>query len=261
MRISGHTKPFAVLGHPIGHSLSPVMHNAGFQSVGLDALYTAYNVSPDALMTVLEGMRAMGFAGVNLTIPLKEVAFQHLVALDESARLLGAVNTVAFTENGLVGHNTDGVGFLKAVEEAFGRGVEGDTVTVLGTGGAGRAVALVAARAGAKSVVLADLDEARLQRVAAEVRQAAPSVSTKTVSSREEQLEAASQSELIIQATPIGMKSDDPVLLSPEVFSRGQRVFDLIYMYPKTRFLKQAEEAGADVANGLGMLLHQGAKA
>ena len=102
MNISGHTQPFAVLGHPIGHTLSPVMHNASFAALGLDAIYLAFDVKPERLMTVLPAMRSMGFGGVNLTIPHKEVAFRGLEKLDDSAKLLGAVNTVQFAGDGIM---------------------------------------------------------------------------------------------------------------------------------------------------------------
>src|SRR5262245_12670128 len=126
--LSGHTKPYAVLGHPIGHTMSPIMHNASIESLGLDAIYLAFDVAPARLLDVLPAMQSMGFGGVNLTIPLKEVAYRGLKQLDESARLLGAVNTVQFTEHGMIGHNTDGYGFLKAMEEAFGEPVKGAAV-------------------------------------------------------------------------------------------------------------------------------------
>ncbi|MBT8042492.1 MAG: hypothetical protein KJN98_04925, partial [Pontiella sp.] len=158
MSLSGHTKPFAVLGHPIGHTLSPVMHNASMRELDFDGIYLALDVHPDRLMEVLPAMALMGFAGVNLTVPHKEIAFRGLDRLDESAQLLGAANTVEFTDDGLVGHTPDPYRFLKALEEAFGKTVRDDAVFVLGCGGAGRATALMAAKEGAKSLVLADID-------------------------------------------------------------------------------------------------------
>ena len=113
MSLSGKTKPFAVIGHPIGHSLSPVMHNASMTSIGYDGIYLALDVHPDRLMSTLPVMQDMGFGGVNLTVPHKEIAFQGLSQLDETARLYGAVNTVAFNDNEMIGYNTDGYGFLK----------------------------------------------------------------------------------------------------------------------------------------------------
>lgn len=261
MNISGHTQPFAVLGHPIGHTLSPVMHNASFAALGLDAIYLAFDVKPERLMNVLPAMRSMGFGGVNLTIPHKEVAFRGLEKLDASARLLGAVNTVQFAEDGLIGHNTDGFGFLRALDEAFGRNTRGDAVFVLGSGGAGRAVALMAAQAGAREVTLADLDRARSERVGEEITAQFPGVAVKVVSTPVEQAGAARKADLVVQATPVGMKATDVSLLPPEAFRPDQRAFDLIYHVAETVFMKAARAGGAQASNGLGMLLHQGARA
>jgi shikimate dehydrogenase len=261
MKLSGHTKPFAVLGHPIGHTLSPVMHNASMQELGFDGIYLALDVHPDQLMDVLPSMAKMGFAGVNLTVPHKEIAFRGLDTLDESAELLGAANTVEFTADGMIGHNTDGYGFLKALEEAFGKTVKGDAVFVLGCGGAGRAVALMAAKEGAKSLVLADIDAERVQRLEDEIRSLAPAVEITQALDDVTKIERCRECDLVVQASPVGMKKEDPSLLPPEAFHAGQRAFDLIYMYPETAILTTAREAGAQIANGLGMLLHQGARA
>lgn len=261
MNLSGHTKPFAVLGHPIGHTLSPVMHNASMQELEFDGIYLALDVHPDQLMDVLPSMEKMGFAGVNLTVPHKEVAFRGLDKLDASAQLFGAANTVEFTSNGMVGHNTDGYGFLTSLEESFGRKVAGDRVFVLGCGGAGRATALQAAAEGAKALVLADIDAERVQKLNDEISGLTPSVEVIQALEKPNQIELCRTCDLVVQASPVGMKRDDPSLLPPEAFREGQRAFDLIYMYPETAFLATAREAGAEIANGLGMLLHQGARA
>ncbi|MBU0678376.1 MAG: shikimate dehydrogenase [Verrucomicrobia bacterium] len=259
--ISGHTKYFAVLGHPIGHTLSPVMHNASIKALGLDAVYLAFDVSPEDLMTALSGLTTLGFAGVNLTVPLKEVAFRELSELDESARLLGAVNTVRFADGRMTGYNTDGYGFLKAIEDAFGQGIKGSNVFVLGAGGAGRAVALVCAREGARQIVLSDIDSRRTAAVKAEVAAISGETEVLIPTDSSGQSDLARQADLIVQATPVGMKEEDTPLLPAEAFRPGQRVLDLIYMYPKTGLMKNAETAGALTVNGLGMLLHQGARA
>ncbi len=259
--LSGHTQPFAVLGHPIGHSLSPVMHNASLRALGRDAIYLAFDVAPDQLMTVLPAMRAMGFAGVNLTVPLKEVAHAGLTDLDDSARLVGAVNTVAFPASGSMrGYNTDGYGFLTAMQEAFGPSIKDEVIHVIGTGGAGRAVALVAARNGARGISCADVDEARATKVAREIEEAAPGCAV-TVVPVAAQATAVRAADVVIQSTPVGMRPEDPPLLSAAAFRSGQKVFDLIYMFPETAIMREARAAGAATANGLSMLLHQGARA
>ena len=138
MMITGKTGAFGVLGHPIAHTLSPPMHNAALGEMGIDAVYLPFDVAPEWLLEVLAGMQAMGFGGVNLTIPHKEVAFHGLPRLDASAKLVGAVNTVEFSSDGMMGHSTDGYGILKAIDEGFGMGVKGRSVAVVGCGGAGR---------------------------------------------------------------------------------------------------------------------------
>jgi shikimate dehydrogenase len=236
------------------------MHNAAFAAMGRDAVYLAFDVAPDDLMGVLASMRAMGFRGVNLTIPLKEVALHGLARLDPSAELLGAVNTVEFAEDGLVGHNTDGYGFLAAVHEAFGSSVEGLNVLVVGAGGAGRAVALTAASVGASSVALADLDHERVEQVVAEINSLGKGPAVSAVAKADQQ-RAAGEADFVVNATPIGMKKNDPSVIDAAWLKPGQNVFDLVYMYPHTGTTAAAEEVGCDTANGLGMLLHQGAKA
>lgn len=262
-KLSGHTHPFAVLGHPIGHTLSPVMHNASFRALGLDAIYLAFDVHPDRLLAVLPSLRDLGFRGVNLTVPLKEVAFRGLSDLAPSARRLGAVNTVEFLPDGtLRGHNTDGDGFLTALSEAFGQSVEGRRLFILGCGGAGRAVALTAASAGAARVVLADVESARVSRLAEELKGAAPDCHVELVAHEQAAWAAACRAaDLAVQCTPVGMKVGEPSLLPPDAFRAGQQVFDLVYMYPETGFMAAARAGGARTANGLGMLLHQGARA
>ncbi len=256
----GRTQVFAVLGHPVGHSLSPAMHNAAFRALGRNALYVAFDVAPERWAGVLPALRALGCGGVNVTVPHKEAALRAMDRLDESARLAGAVNTVAFTADGLVGHNTDGWGFLRAAREAFGSGPAGRRLFVLGAGGAGRTVALAAARAGAAAVTVCDADRPRAERVAAEARAAAPQAEI-SIADPGDAGAAACGAEWVIQCTPLGLRTEDPLPLPAEAFRAGQCVFDLIYMYPETPVMTAARAAGARAANGLDMLLYQGARA
>ncbi|MFO7870229.1 MAG: shikimate dehydrogenase [Kiritimatiellia bacterium] len=259
MNLSGHTKPYAVLGHPIGHTLSPVMHNAAFQALGMDAVYMAFDVAPDRLISVLPSMADMGFGGVNLTVPLKQTAFEGLRDHDASSKMFRAVNTVQFLGGGnLKAHNTDSYGFLQAFDEAFQRSVEGKSVLVIGTGGAGRTVALTCASAECGKMTLSDADPERARKVASETGRRDVILCP---SEPEKLCKACRRSDVVIQATPVGMKPDDPVLVPRDGFHEGQLAFDLIYIYPMTRFMKEADASGARVSNGLGMLLHQGARA
>ena len=253
LEIGGTTQVFAVLGHPVAHTLSPPMHNASLRSLGMDAVYLAFDVEPEHLLETLRAMGRMGFGGVNLTIPHKEVAFAGLERLDESARLVGGVNTVAFDGDGTVGHSTDGYGFLKDIEERFGLRLAGASVHVQGLGGAGRAIALVAAREGAARISLASRGEERRLRVEREIR--GLGLGTEVVQEGDPR-----EADLVVNGTPVGMRADDPPLLERGAFREGQFVYDMIYVRPMTPFLRPAAAAGARVANGLGMLLHQGAR-
>jgi shikimate dehydrogenase len=158
------------------------------------------------------------------------------------------------------GYNTDAEGFRRAVEAAFDFDFEGKCIFVLGTGGAGRTTALTAAQAGAAHITLTDLDIRRAQQLREEITRAFPNTQTDVIEGAQATPHAA-RADLIVQATPIGMEKGDPSLLEPEAFHERQCVFDLIYMYPETPLMQAAGEAGAQTANGLGMLLHQGALA
>lgn len=262
MELSGHTRPYAVLGHPINHSLSPRMHNAAMQALRMDAVYLAFDVAPDRLMKVLPAMADMGFGGINLTVPLKEVAFRGLRELDEPARKLGAVNTVEIQPSGLIGHNTDGPGFLSAIKEAFGCGVGGLSVFIVGSGGAGRAIAITCAMQKAERIVIADVMAEKVDKVIAEISKLVPSAKVSAVTgSPAEWSSAASVADLVVNATPAGMHKGDKSPLAGRAFREGQMAYDLVYVFPETAFMKAAGKSGAVTANGLGMLLHQGALA
>ena len=261
MEISGHTQLYAVLGHPVSHTLSPAMHNAAFAALGLDAVYVALDVTPERLPSALAVLTDLGFGGLNITVPLKEVACRALPRLDESARLMGAVNTVQFAPEGATGHNTDGAGFLRAIEEAFGAPVAGLSLFILGCGGAGRAVALASAGAGVTKFALADLDGARVRKLAMELETQFLVSEALVVETPAEVIEAARAADLVVQATPAGLKPGDGSPLGAASFRAGQWAFDLVYGSPETSFLRAARLGGARAANGLGMLLHQGAKA
>lgn len=260
--ISARTTLFAVFGHPIGHTLSPVMHNSAIQALGMDALYLAFDVPPDELMETLRRLGKLGFRGINLTVPLKEVAFRGVDSLAESARLTGSVNTIEFLADGtLKGHSTDGDGFLQAIKEAFGARVANQRIFLLGCGGAGRAVAITCAGNQAQEIVLADIDADRIQKLRQELQTINPELEVRAAGTEtDDWVEASRAADLVIQASPVGMKVEDPSPLPAEAFRSGQMVFDMIYMYPETAVMRAAAPSGARTVNGLGMLLHQGAK-
>lgn len=241
------------------------MHNAAFKALGLNARYDLFDVEPGDLPAVVDEMHELGFGGLNITIPHKEAAYRFLAArhaLSDSARILKSVNTIVFHRDGTFeGHNTDAPGFLDAVKEAFRAKPRGKRILLLGCGGAGRAVALTCAFQGAASFLIADVNLAARRRFRTELRHAAPGLPVSGIDLRSGQLVARTREcDLIIQATPVGMKKRDPSLLPAEAFRPGQLVFDCIYNPAVTPLLATAKKAGAKTANGLGMLLHQGAR-
>ncbi|MCX6993284.1 MAG: shikimate dehydrogenase [Kiritimatiellaeota bacterium] len=260
ININPSTTPYAVLGHPIRHSLSPRMQNAAFEALAMDAVYLAFDVPPEKLMQTLPVLAELGFAGLNLTVPLKEVAFRGLADLDEAARRLGSVNTIKIDAGGLKGFSTDGEGFLRAVRETFDLSVKGLSLFLLGCGGAGRAVAMACAAAGAKRIMLADADRTRLTKLEADLRALGLKTDISAVGTEPQAWRrVCREAELVVHATPVGMHTGEPSVLPPDAFHSGQRVYDLIYMSPETVLMHAAREAGARTSNGLGMLLHQGA--
>ena len=260
----GKPAPFFLLGHPVGHSLSPAMHNAAFKALGLRAHYALLDVEPGDVPRALARLRAENCGGANVTIPHKEAAYHYLAAkhaLSDGAKTLHAVNTVVFRPDGtLFGDNTDAPGFLDALREAFRATPRGKRVLLLGCGGAGRALALTCALQGAASIRVADVSCAARRRVLLALRRAAPGLDFAGVSLDRARV-VARDCDLIIHATPIGLHPGDPSLLPRESFRKGQLVFDLIYNPAVTPLLATARAAGARTANGLGMLLHQGARA
>lgn len=261
MNISSSTKLYAVLGHPIAHSLSPQMQNAALRQMGLDAVYLAFDVRPERLLDALKIMNELGFGGVNLTVPLKEVAFRGLRDMDPAAKHLGSVNTVKFTPGGMKGYSTDGHGFLSALKKVFNCAPQGLSICLLGCGGAGRAVGLACACAGAKKIFLADNEIPRAKKLMSGISSANRKTEVEIVADdRLARNRAARSSKLIIQATPVGMHKDDVPLLDAEAFAGNQMLYDLIYMFPKTGLMKIAERNGCRTANGLDMLAFQGAR-
>lgn len=258
INLTASTRIYALLGHPVGHSFSPCMQNAAFQARQLDAAYLALDVPPNLLGKTLEVLTGLGWGGLNLTIPHKERVLDHLTRCDDSARLLGAVNTVLFTPEGPVGYNTDGQGFLRALDQEFAFSPEGKTVLILGLGGAGRAVALTLASQGIQRLLLANRSPGRTETLAEEVRRLFPGLAIECLDLAAAAKQAA-RADLIVQATSVGMRTNEPALLESSCFRSGQLVYDLIYNQTETPIMRAARQAGAHTANGLAMLLHQGA--
>lgn len=266
--ISGRTRVCGLIGYPVEHSFSPAMHNAAFAHLRLDYVYVAFPVKPEDLKDALWGIRALNLAGVNVTVPHKEKVIPFLDELAEGARLIGAVNTVECRGGRLVGHNTDGAGFVRFLTTEAGFDPQGKRALILGAGGAARAVAVYLALSGARELVVANRSHARAEELAGLLNERTPARATALPWSAggegaAEMAEAAAASDLIVQTTPLGMHPAESTCpaFPFAVLRPGQVVVDLVYNPPRTLFMERAARAGARVYNGLGMLLHQGALA
>ena len=258
---TGSPRLTGVIGWPVAHSVSPPMHNAAFRSLRLHWQYLLLPVEPQDVIAAVRGLHALGFAGINVTIPHKVAVAALMDELTPEAQSMGAVNTVVMSKGHLLGHNTDAQGFLTALC-ARGFVPSGRTALVLGAGGAARSVVYALGRAGARVIIW----NRTPQRAALLIEALAPHLPVARVdilpagTSLDDALQAA---DLVVNATSVGMTGGPPGSPLPPgaALRRDCTVMDLIYTPRLTPLLRQARAAGADVIGGLGMLVHQGAEA
>ncbi len=274
--ITATTRFCAVYGHPIKHSASPPMQNAGIAELGLPWRYLAFDVPPVNLAEAITGAAAMRFIGLNLTVPHKLLALEMVDELDDSARNWGAVNTIRFEAKDAagawrplrdvpadavetirsVGFNTDADAIVRSLRDDLGFEPRGGKILVLGAGGAGGVAALRLAAEGASHLWLVNRTAAKASAVADDIRKRFPGVGVSLGY-------PTGEVDLVLNATSLGLKPDDALPLDLATFApkRARFAYDMIYRPAETPFLKLARDAGLRTANGLGMLLHQGAKA
>ncbi len=250
------TKLLGLIGDPVAHSLSPRLHEFLLARAGLNYCYLAFRVPRARLAAALQGMRALGIRGLNVTIPHKEAVIPHLDGLSREAEAVGAVNVIANEGEKLVGHNTDVQGFLAPLRA---RGVElaGARAVVVGAGGAAAAAAWGLLSAGAE-VAIANRSPERARALAQRLSRWGP-VSAHALTALPELLKEAS---LLVNATPVGMHPHpDGITVPPQLLHEGLLVYDLVYNPPRTRLLFEAAARGAETLGGLEMLVHQGVRA
>jgi shikimate dehydrogenase len=249
LTISGATRVAGVVGDPVRHSLSPVLHNAAYRELGLDWVYVAFEVPDGATRGALEAMRTLDLAGLSVTMPHKTAAAACCDELSDDAAALHSVNTVSIGSGGrLVGDSTDGEGFLRSLRDA-GHDPAGASVVLLGAGGAARAVARALGRAGARVVVCARKPDAAAVAAQLAAGQSRPWA---------ERSGAAAAATFVVNATPVGMGADE-LPLPLDALHPGQVLADLVYHPLETELLRGARNHGAEVVDGLGMLVHQAA--
>jgi shikimate dehydrogenase len=255
--ITGKTSVFGIIGDPVEHSLSPGMHNAAFKELGLDNIYVPFHVKAGELENAINGAHALGIKGLNVTIPHKTEVIKYLDYLDIAAGLIGAVNTIEFGENGAVGHNTDGIGAVRAISEVIP--LKNKKIMILGAGGAARAISFQILLSGAKNLVISNrtIDKASELRDDL-VEKLDPDVKVTDLGfNLEEELK---DTDILINTTPIGMYpniSQQP-LVTANMMHPGLIVNDIVYNPLKTGLIVEAEKVGAKTISGVKMLIYQG---
>jgi len=245
-----------LIGQPVGHSLSPAMHNAAFAEDGLDFVYVCLDVDPEALPAAVLGLKALKFRGFNVTMPHKRAVVPLVDGLDDGARVSGAVNTVVIDASGMRGYNTDGGGMVMACEEA-GIELSGKSVLLLGSGGTASAIAVAFCKTGVSDLHIANRDTEHAASLRDKLRLTGmEGISVGSLASLEHD---APDADVIVNATSLGMKEGDYLPLPPEYVQRGRAICDVVYRPGKeTPLVRLAQERGARVVAGGRMLLYQG---
>lgn len=260
MEITVETKKVGLLGWPLGHSLSPAMHNAAFAASGLNYIYLPLPTPPELLPQAVAGLKALGFAGVNVTIPHKLAVMDYLDEIDDKARLVGAVNTIVIRENRLIGYNTDADGYIRSLKQA-GVDLAGKSAVVLGAGGAARAVAAGLASSQIAAITFAARSCDKAANIATLFAGLVAASSAAWVS--QEFNAALRTADLIVNTTPLGMypASDSQPSIDWEILPKAAVISDLVYNPRLTGFLAEGAGRGHMTVGGEGMLLEQGALA
>jgi len=257
-RIDHATMRFGVFGDPIAHSKSPVMMNRAFEATGINGIYMAFHVRPHQLQSAVEGIRGLGFRGVNVTIPHKQAVMEYLDEIDEGARVIGAVNTIVNNDGVLVGYNTDGIGYVRSLKEETGVRLAGKRILLIGAGGAARGVAYALAQEAPECIWIINRTADR----AVELAWSLKSYADVRGMGSEGLDDIKHKVDIVINTTSIGMHPDvDERPADPTIFPAGTLFSDLVYNPRITRWLREARELGSVVHGGLGMFIYQGAYA
>lgn len=259
MKLSGSTKIVGLIGYPVEHSKSPVMHNAAFDSLGLDFMYLLFSVRPPYLKEAVMGLRALNIVGANITIPYKEEVMKYLDDITAEAKLIGAVNTIHNQDGKLIGYNTDGQGFITSLLTDGRVKLEGQKVLLIGAGGAGKAVAVKLAERGVERLVITDKIEEKAKALVGRLQENIPDCPVYAMPPGDKEFaKTVLESTLLINATPVGMKEGDPPIIDPEYLHKALFVYDVIYNR-ETPLIEAAKKRGLRTLDGMGMLIHQGA--
>jgi shikimate dehydrogenase len=259
MNIRGTTQVFGILGHPVEHSLSPVMQNAAFRALGMDAVYVPFAVAPDRLAEAIAGLRGLGVCGVNVTIPHKEKIMPFLDEIDRKARIIGAVNTVVNRDGRLIGYNTDETGLIKSLARDLDFHPKGRRVLLLGAGGASRAALVALAEMGARWIGIANRTRKKAEDLVDSFRDIFTGTDFAVVGLDQSELaEVCPSVDLVLNGSAIGMKGEVFEQIPWACLGGSTVIYDIVYRRPVTPLVATARELGYRAADGLGMLIAQG---
>ncbi|WP_313163772.1 shikimate dehydrogenase [Sedimentibacter sp.] len=262
-RIQATTKLVGLLGYPVKHSMSPHMHNTAFDALGLDYVYMAFEVREGQIKDSLDAIRILNAEGCNVTMPHKKSVMEYLDEISEDAKIIGSVNTVKNNNGKLIGYNTDGIGFIKALEENSVEYTD-KKIIITGAGGAARAVATQLAFEGAREIVIFNRTFSAAEEITENINKNIPGCKGRAFELKEQELrKELKDASILVNCTSLGMKEtiDQAIISSSDVLHKNLFVADIIYDPTKTMLLKMAEEAGCRYMNGLMMVMWQGAVA
>ena len=260
-RIQGTTTLLGLLGYPVKHSKSPQMHNTAFEALGLDHVYMAFEVKEGFIKEGLDALKTLNAVGANITMPLKTEVLEYLDDISEDAMIIGSVNTIKIEDGKIKGYNTDGRGFVKALQE---RGIDfkGKKIVIAGAGGAARAVATQLAFDGAGEIVIINRTLNTARAIIDNISKHITSCKARALEmDRDILIDEIHDAAVLVNCTSLGMEAtiDQAIISSSEALHKDLFVADIIYDPEKTKLLKMAEEAGCNYMNGLGMIIWQGA--
>ncbi len=260
MRITGDTSVLGIFGRPVTHSLSPLMQNRALEAMGVNGVYVPFEVEPERLREAVDGMRAMGIGGVNITIPHKESVMEFLDEVSKDAADIGAVNTVVNREGRLTGYNTDGEGYITSLKEETSAVLKGWVVVVIGAGGAARGIATALAGEGPATLVIANRTRPRADALASVIKERFENIDVFTTGLDTDSLATCMiEADLVVNATSLGMTGMAALEVPLDRLPPHAIVSDIVYKPLKTPFLRAAEELDLAIHSGLGMLVCQGA--
>lgn len=262
MGVKATTGIYGIFGHPVKHSLSPDMHNSAFNTLGLNSVYVAFDIDPESIEEAARAIRVMGIRGINITIPHKQTIIPYLDEVSPDAKLTGAVNTVKNENGRLLGYNTDVGGFLRAIREDLDFSPEGNTLFLIGAGGAARAVLSAFCMNGGAVVYITDIIKDKALELANQFKANFQNITIETVELDNQNLieQKFNEADILVNASPAGMDGVGSLDIPLTSLNKNAVVYDLVYKPPDTNLLKEAKQLGHKASGGLSMLLYQGAE-